>query len=93
MKKYPFLKVMVLIFIVEFICLVFNPHLWANIAIFAALNIFVYYVYYTLQNLNALTDDKRIRESAQIAIDNSKFLSSVSPSIIFIYEPKTFRLG
>ncbi len=92
MKKYPFLKVMVLIFIVEFICLVFNPHLWANIAIFAALNIFVYYVYYTLQNLNALTDDKRIRESAQIAIDNSKFLSSVSPSIIFIYEPKTFRL-
>lgn len=92
MKKYPFLKVMVLVFIVEFICLVFNPNLWVNLVLFAAINVFVYYVYYTLQNLQALTDDQRIRKSAQIAIDNSKFLSSVSPSIIFIYQPKTFRL-
>lgn len=92
MKKYPFLKVMVLVFIVEFICLVFNPNLWVNLILFAAINVFVYYVYYTLQNLQALTDDQRIRKSAQIAIDNSKFLSSVSPSIIFIYQPKTFRL-
>lgn len=92
MKKYPFLKVMVLVFIVEFICLVFNPNLWVNLVFFAAINVFVYYVYYTLQNLQALTDDQRIRKSAQIAIDNSKFLSSVSPSIIFIYQPKTFRL-
>ncbi|BCA84488.1 DHH family phosphoesterase [Enterococcus saigonensis] len=92
MKKYPFLKVLVLVFIVEFICLVFNPNLWVNIILFAVINVFVYYVYYTLQNLQALTDEQRIRKSAQIAIDNSKFLSSVSPSIIFIYEPKTFRL-
>lgn len=92
MKKYPFLKVLVLVFIVEFICLVFNPNLWVNIILFAVINVFVYYVYYTLQNLQALTDEQRIRKSAQIAIDNSKFLSSVSPSIIFIYEPKTFCL-
>ena len=86
MHKHQFTKVLVLLTVIQILCVILIPWWWLTAVILCAGALVIYLLYRRVRKLFKMTEAERITRSANLAEENSEYLSRQAPFPLYMYD-------
>ena len=86
MTKNQFTKVLLLLTLLQVLCVLLIPWRWVTALILCIGALVIYLLYRRVQQLLKMTEAERITKSANLAEENSEYLSRQAPFPLYMYD-------